>query len=289
MKKVKKFLNNWILPPNVSYSIKYFKRLFLNYFDNKKIDKKFNDRFKDKHNNDRCFVVGTGPSIKEQNLKLLKNEFVIGVSGLFMHEDIDFIKPDYYVLPPVFRSHGDFYKEESFISWLKAMGESLRNDVVMFLDIGDKKYIDKYKIFRDKQIVWLNYLPFDKNTIIKKINVLYMPSINSVSETAIQVAIYLGFKEIYIIGFDHSWYDVEYKHFDDNYMKFFDEEKFKNIIWNSTKNEVFMSIHSEIFNKYKRLYAIKKNIYNANANQNSYVDTFPRVRFEDLLKNKIIH
>ena len=35
----------------------------------------------------RCFIIGTGSSIKEQNLTLLKDEIVIGVGGLFMHND----------------------------------------------------------------------------------------------------------------------------------------------------------------------------------------------------------
>lgn len=278
---MKTLIKQWLLPPALFNTLQYSRALIKNYKDNIQIDKKNNDRFKNRHSNDRCFIVGTGPSIIEQDLTLLKDEFAIGVSGLFQHKDIENIAPNYYVLPPVFRSHGNYYDEGNFISWMNDMDAILKNDTVMFLDIGDKKYIDKYKIFQDKQIAWVNYLSWAKNASIQQIDLLRMPSISSVSEVAIQVALYLGFKEIYLVGFDHSWQDDIWKHFDVNYMNHFDEQKLNACKeWVDSEHE--MGRHAQIFNKYKKLYALKRNIYNANAKQNSYVDTFPKVKFEDL-------
>ena len=113
-----------------------------------------------------------------------------------------------------------------------------------------------------------------------------MPSVYSVSESAIQIALYLGFDEIYLLGFDHDWfnglfnysYDVNKvrKHFRKNA-----DEVSKRM---KIDSEFQMTRHAKIFNKYKKLFALKENIYNANANQNSYVDTFPKVKFEGLFK-----
>lgn len=278
---MKTLIKQWLLPPALFNTLQYSKALIKNYKDNFQIDKKSNDRFKNRHSKERCFVVGTGPSIKAQELTLLKDEFVIGVSGLFQHRDIESIAPNYYVLPPVFRGHGNYYDEDNFISWMKDMDTVLKNDTIMFLDIGDKKYIDKYQIFKDKQIIWINYMPWTQNTPIKQIDPLRMPSIFSVSEAAIQVALYLGFKELYLLGFDHSWQDDIWKHFDENYMKHFDEQKLTTCKeWVDSEHEMIR--HAKIFNKYKKLNTLKENIYNANANPNSYVDTFPKVKFEDL-------
>lgn len=271
------------LPYILLTKLRWIKVLFRNYKDNKIVNKKYNDRLKDSHLNDRCFIVGTGPSIKEQDLKLLKDEIVIGVSGLFQHKDIDIINPKYYILPPVFRCHSEYYDEENFISWLRNMDKSLKDTTIMILDIGDERYIKKYKIFKNKEIIWKNYLPWDIEQSIDNINILSMPSISSVSESAIQSALYLGFEKNYILGFDHSWFDDIWEHFSDDYMKDFDEEKLKNCkVWVDSEHE--MNRHAKIFNKYKKLYALKKNIYNANANQKSYVDTFPKVEFESLFK-----
>ena len=86
------------MPSIILNKILLIRVIFRNMKDGKVIDKVLNDRFKNKHSNDRCFIVGTGPSIKNQDLKLLENETVIGVSGLFQHKDIHIINPRYYVL-----------------------------------------------------------------------------------------------------------------------------------------------------------------------------------------------
>lgn len=280
---MKKIIKQWLLPPAIFNTVQKGRAFVRNSIDNFKIDKTHNDRYKNTHGNDRCFIVGTGPSISEQDLTLLKDEIVIGVSGLFQHKDINSFMPKYYVLPPVFRGHGDYYEIDNFISWLKNMDEVLQSNTVMFLDIGDKPYVQKYDIFKDKQIVWLNYVPWSQEIAINRLELLSMPSIWSVSESAIQTGIYLGFKEIYLLGFDHSWQDDIWRHFDDNYMKHFDKEKLDACkVWVDSEHE--MTRHAKIFNKYKKLFAMKKNIYNANANQNTYVDIFPKVKFENLFE-----
>ncbi len=274
-----------ILPPLFINKLLLIKALFRNSNDNKSLDKRYNDRFKNKHFNDRCFIVGTGPSIKQQDLTFLKDEMVIGVSGLFQHKDIDIINPNYYVLPPVFRGHGKLYDKDNFIQWFKNMDKALSNNTIMILDVSDKKYIEEHNIFKNKSIVWKNYLPWNESIEIDKIDILEMPGIWSVSESAIQSAMYLGFKEIYLLGFDHTWYNDIWEHFTDDYMKDFEESKLNACKeWVDSEHEMIR--HAKIFNKYKKLYALKKNIYNANADENSYVDTFPKVKYEDLFKNE---
>ncbi|MDY0193864.1 MAG: hypothetical protein RBR93_10130 [Aliarcobacter butzleri] len=53
--------------------------------------------------------------------------------------------------------------------------------------------------------------------------------------------------------------------------------------WDS---ELHMINHAKIFKKYKALYQMKQNIFNANANENTYVDTFPKVKYEDLFSKE---
>jgi len=278
---MKQIIKEYFLPPAAFHLIQRIKVLIGNARYSAQIDKENNDVLKNAHVLERCFVVGTGPSINNQDLTLLKNDFVIGVSGLFQHKDIDSLSPEYYVLPPVFRGHGENFDENDFISMLQDMDASLDSSTVLFLDVYDKKYIEKYNIFRKKTIKWLNYLPWRRGVSIGEIKLLEMPSIVSVSEVAIQIAIYLGFKEIYLLGFDHSWQTGIFNHFNDDYNKYYDEKKLNKII-KRIDSEHEMERHALMFNKYKALYRIKENIFNANANLSSYVDTFPKVRFDDL-------
>ncbi len=235
----------------------------------------------------RCFILGTGSSIKSQNLKLLENETVIGVSGLFMNNDINIINPKYYVLPPVFKYHQEYAKEESYVKWLKDMEKILNKDTIYFLSDLDKPYLDKYNIFEDKKIILKKYIPYSESDILKEIKLSEFPNIHSVSESAIQIALYLGFKEIFLIGFDHDWFNGLYVHFNGkDYLKYLSTNKkdFTTAI-KKIDSEFQMKRHASIFNKYKKLYNLKENIYNANANASSYVDVFPKVEFEKLFRH----
>lgn len=231
----------------------------------------------------RCFIIGNGSSITSQNLELLKDEIVLAVSGFYLHEKIHTINPKYYVLPPVFEAHKQYSDELNYYRWLDDMDKTLDNTTIMFCCQTDKIYIEKYKLFEKKEIVYVNYFPYKENNILSDIDIYNMPSIWSVSESAIQIALYLGFKEIFILGFDHDWFNGALVHFNDKYLKHFNKKLQKELVSiHGVDSEFQMIRHAKIFNKYKKLYAIKENIYNVNFNQNTYVDTFPIVDYNKL-------
>ena len=56
-----------------------------------------NVELKDRHLGERCFVVGNGPSINSQNLRLLKDEMTFFVNRAFLLPDYEYIKPTYHI------------------------------------------------------------------------------------------------------------------------------------------------------------------------------------------------
>ncbi len=281
---MKQVIKQWILPPAIYQYLIRYKKLVKDFFKYSSIDFQKNIELKNIHTDKRCFILGTGPSIKDQDLTLLKDEIVIGISGLFNHKDIDIIQPNYYVLAPVFEYHLKFNKAETYINWLKAMDNTLSDDVIMIIHIGDQQYIEEHKIFVNKKIYWDKYIPWDGENI-REMDLSKMPNINSVSETALSIALYLGCQKIYILGYDHNWFEGLHLYFDtEKYNKYFEITGKASVEKFGFDSEFQMTRHAKIFNKYKKLYTLKKNIYNANANENSYVDTFPKVKYEDLFK-----
>lgn len=282
---IKQIIKNWF-PSKILQLMKVlnFKRTHSVASTSKLFDK--NIEVKNIHTNDRCFLIATGSSTNQQDLKRLNSEIVIGVSGFFTHQDIDTINPTYYVLAPVFKYHSDDVDENNLINWLINMDKKLSDSVVMFVHIGEKKTLDENGIFRNKKIYWLNYKYWDESINIKDIDINEIPAIYSVSEAVISVALYLGFKDIYLLGFDHDWYNGEFVYFNkEEYMKYWGDiekkEKRKQV-----DSEFQMRRHAQIFNKYKKLFALKQNIFNANANANSYVDTFPKVKYEEVINDR---
>lgn len=276
---MKKLIKEWILAPRIyNLLIKIQQKIFNRY------DKAlFSNTLRNTEERKRCFIVGTGSSIKNQDLTLLKDEIVIGVSGLFNHNNIDIINPKYYVNPPILNSHSKYYDKEKFRLYLNDMDIALKDDTIMFFDIRDRSFISDNNLFINKKINWINYTFWDKSNI-SNIYLDSMPAIWSVSESAIQVALYLGFDKIYLLGFDHDWFNGLFNYSFDTKKarKHFDETEKEVVEKHGVDSEFQMIRHAQIFNKYKKLFAMKENIYNANADQNSYVDAFPKVKYEEL-------
>jgi len=63
---------------------------------------KKNTKFKNIHKGQRCFILGSGPSILTNDLTHLKNEIVMTQNNFHTHKDIKTISPEYHVVIPKF-------------------------------------------------------------------------------------------------------------------------------------------------------------------------------------------
>ena len=242
---------------------------------------KKNSAIFNRHKGERCFILGAGSSIAKQDLKKLAGECVISVSNMFVHPDYPVFKPRYHVSPPILQGHGILYTQEKFVGWLSEMEQKTLN-AEMFFHIGDKELIDANGLFKNRIIYWNEYCVWD-GTCDFPLDLADVPSIGSVSEFAITVALYLGFDEVYLLGFDHDWFNGPHVYFYDHKTQHVMKPDEKLIP--QVDSEFQMRRHADMFKKYKCLYQIKKNIYNANADAKTYVDTFPRVNYESLFNN----
>lgn len=285
--EMKEFMKNWILPPG------FFSLLSNLMISNKKTPEKSltdeekellnkNEAIRDRHRGDRCFILGGGSSISNQDLKKLVGEYVISVSNTFVHPDYHIFRPKYHVLPPIVSYHGDLNSLDKYVVWLREM-EAKTFDAEFFFHIGDRQLIASNHLFRNRKIYWSEFYPWDGSPVTT-VDISNVPEIRSVSEFAITVALYLGFEKIYLLGFDHDWFNGLFVYFYDHNTEHAVKPDMSKLTF--ADSEFQMRRHAEMFKKYKYLYGIKKNIYNANANPNSYVDIFPKVDFDSLFKGE---
>jgi hypothetical protein len=156
---------------NIGFSIKNKKSLGL---------------YKDKHKGQRCFIIANGPSLKEIDFELLQREVTIGMNrACLMEKNFNFM-PTYLACIDDTAQLSQFTDEYNdvkipcFYNW---------NNRKMF----DKKDNIMYLIVRFS-------LGFSED-IVKDLT--YNGC--SVTYTCIQLAYYMGFKEVYLIGKDHSY------------------------------------------------------------------------------------
>jgi hypothetical protein len=142
----------------------------------------------------RCFVVGNGPSLKEHNLSALRGEIFFGVNRGYLAQANGLPKPTFYVLsdPKTYRA----YTEE-----IRAADVGLRfyrSAVTVTKEYRrsrDREFVIPFNIIRDK---FIHGGDFSEDVS------LGTPRGKTVVLDAIQIAVHLGFREIYVIGVDLS-------------------------------------------------------------------------------------
>lgn len=280
MPGLKRFFEQWLTPPGVWQKLMIAKaslKLALMSVDDKRLLED-NIQLKDRHTGSRCFILGAGSSLKGQDLKKLEGEIVISVSNTFVHPDFLRIHPRYHVVPPLIVSHGEMHTQEKFVTWLKAM-EAATGDAEMFFHIGDREMIERAGLFKDRIVHWVAYALWNGD-FDTPIDLMRIPNIGSVSEVALTVALHLGFDKIYLIGVDHDWFNGVLVYFYDHTKEHILRPDMNDL--RTVDSEFQMRRHADIFKKYKYLYSLKMNIFNANANQSHYLDVFPKVEYDAL-------
>ncbi len=139
---------------------------------------------KDKHKGERCVIIGNGPSLNKMDLSPLKNEITFGLNRIYLlFPRIDF-QPTYYATMDENMSI-QFHHEISQLLMPKFINWSLR------------------KYYRDSDncnFVRISYNPHFSTDLTRG-----FWSGASVTFMAMQIAYYMGFKEVILIGVDHSF------------------------------------------------------------------------------------
>jgi len=145
------------------------------------------EQYHNKHVGERCFVIGNGPSLKKTDLSLLENEESFGANRLYLlFDEVDF-RPTYYC------SVNALVQEQ----------------------FGD----DMGKLDMDKFFNWdcrKHFTPSDDLMFIKgKLSlkdIAFQPDVTcqigsggTVTIASLHLAYYMGFKQVILIGCDHSF------------------------------------------------------------------------------------
>ena len=162
-------------------------------------DLKKNVELKDKYNNERIFILGSGSSILHYDLKVLNKEYVMTQNSFHMHNDISDINPNFHCVVPYYQTD----KEHSiWVDYINDMKVRMPDSLFIW-GLNTKALIDKYH----EDISAKSYYVRTKYDLLAlkkaKVNISKtIMNIPTVLTQCLSVAIYLGFKEIYLLGFD---------------------------------------------------------------------------------------
>lgn len=224
----------------------------------------------------RCFIVGNGPSLNKNDLSLLKNELSFGVNSIFYMTEKNGYKPNFYVV------------EDGHVI----------NDNIEAISNYDVEYkflpaIERRKFSRSLDAMFLNfnrgfYEPLSPNFNMPRFSTRADKTVycgQSVTIVNLQLAYYMGFNEVYLIGMDFS-YDIpssaevngkdilstedDINHFDPRYFG-------KGKKWHDPKLDNVLASYIHCKNMYEQN---SRKIFN--ATEGGKLEVFDRVDYKSL-------
>ncbi len=149
-------------------------------------------RFRDLHRGQRAFIMGNGPSLNACALDRLADEHTFGVNAIYLNRETMGFDPTYYVVEDVFVAEDRAAEIKSYRGPTKFIGWPLW-----------------YVLRGARDAVWCNvrydYRPDPDFPRFSTDCATEMWVGGSVTYLCMQLAFYMGFSEVYLIGFDHSY------------------------------------------------------------------------------------
>ena len=253
-----------------------------------------NLELKNKQLNSRCFVLGNGPSLKNENLDCLKNEVVFCVNVFFKYEDYDKVMPDYYVIVDPYYFDVKYIKELNVI--MKNMERlKYKEKKPVFIVPTFARHLVKtfYKWEQWTKVYYIeNKLVLHKGYSKEYDITKPVPAENSVVRMAILLATYMGIKDIYLLGVEETGLLDNLGLYESrDYIRYafdFESDEEKNSI-EQAKNGVPLSVYlknsiAESVKGYRRVFSYcekrKVNLYNCTPA--SIIDSIPQIQFTSL-------
>lgn len=231
-------------------------------------------KFKNIHTGKRCFIVGNGPSLLCSDLDKLKNEITFGSNYIFKIFEKTSWRPTYYSC-----TDGNVLK--------KITNESA------FWNIEAKSFFFQFAtsyLFKDKNLDNSYYFWLEEKEQEKK-----MPKFSkhiekevynswTVTYILMQLAVYMGIKEIYLLGIDNN-YSVEINNKgemknNENVQDSFIKGKSYKDLGGAMPNVERMNMGYISAKKFADKHGIK--IYN--ATRGGKLEVYERVDFDDMFK-----
>jgi hypothetical protein len=263
--------------------------------DYHQINSQLNDRIlscnaelRDVRRSERCFIIGNGPSLSDIDLGRLHGSDCIIVNHAYKSEKLLNLEPLYWVIAdPLFWKKSDDYLSPIFDAMLAQLPKTC-----LFMHRAALYFLSKEKALHEKVRFYdMSSIAEDDFPLIHADFAQPMQNYaQNVLCPSILLAMYLGYKEIYLLGFDHSWW--AYTEEDITEGRSIPHVYKNSVVDERIAKECFRDLGYEGLRKtidrqrleYKaiRYYAEYQNIHIYNASLGGELDCFKRIDFNFL-------
>lgn len=251
-----------------------------------------------------CLILGNGPSLKavlKNDHKILSTLSLICVNKFPLTDHFHQLKPQYWIFasPDYWRAHTVDPNTPVRKEIVKTLVETVNWSLTVFCPNGAKSnptFLNQFKQNPNLNLVFYNTTPVEGLTVF---NNFFMkmgwgsPRPHNVLIPALLMAINSGFKNIALVGADHSWLPLVSVNEENvalvNQQHFYDENDSKSDIM--YKEGVRARRLHEILEKFMlsfrsyfdlKSYAETRNVAIYNCTPGSFIDAFERKKLEDV-------
>jgi len=250
-----------------------------------------NKEFLGKHQGARCFILATGPSISHQDLRCLSGEHCIAVSHFFLHKDIQTISPRYHIVAPY---HAPFTFAD-IGKLVEGMHMNYSDDTTCFFCHTTYQYSihEYFRLNPRRSFHNAHFIDYSRSTVLDEQNhkdwqawnIAGSPfQVRTVVYAAIQLALYMGFKDIYLLGCDHDYLHDIKRVSNHHFYKEVDGVSDVEHLSAFTTERWFEEYYFR-WKQYRLMqgYAQAKGCCIFNATEGGMLDVFPRAKLSDVL------
>ncbi|SHN49048.1 glycosyltransferase [Desulfovibrio litoralis] len=162
----------------------FFKKENLSLFDI--------EALKDRYAGERCFILGNGPSLNKVDLTKLKNEFTFGVNSIFLARDKMGFEPTFYCVEDTHVAKERKHEMQKVNSTIKFYGYYLKDCILAHTN----------NLFVNTLVDYRRYVGYPYFSIDASRRLWVGGTVSYIN---MQLAYYMGFKNVYLIGFDHEY------------------------------------------------------------------------------------
>ena len=270
------------------------KRLFmsLNLEINNEIKK--NLKYKNAYDGKKCFIIGNGPSVKNINFEDLSNEYTFTVNQFTRFNNFDKINPNFHVFSDerIFCLDENVESDREALKYLNKLEDC---NPVIFSKYNSKNYIENSNYFKNLNInYYVDGLVFYEKYELDYDITKQIPWFPTCVDYCIFIAMYMGFKEIYLLGCECTGF-LKVATIDDT-----DNKKNYSYGYNITKNEEDrikkqllnrgsgdeLEVWSKILRYYDYIkeFAEKCGVKIINCTDGGILTSFERKKLNDVLK-----
>ncbi len=223
-------------------------------------------KVKGKYAGKRCFIVATGPSLTMEDLQLLKNEYTFSMNSIVRLFDKTDWRPSFYMLQDLFA-----YEALKPLSKYFETTEVFLTDKIASSAVDLKnKYSFRLRPYKDSWLILKNKVKFSRDAS------KYICDGRTITYSIIQLAHYMGFSEIYLIGVDWN-----YQKGKDNHMKGLSLSH-DSAAFIEDSHDIQMAAMYIAYVSAER-YSRKNDFRIYNAGRGGNLNVFERVKLEDIL------